>query len=158
MIPQVLILDEPTSGLDPNQILEIRDLITKIGREKTVMLSTHIMQEVEAVCKRAVIINKGVIVADDLTENLPRLLGKRNVVLVEFEKAPDAAVLRKIEGVESVKQLKGKQFEIHARGDEDIRNRIFSFAVENKLMVLSMQKEESSMEDVFHLLTREQQS
>jgi len=153
--PQVLILDEPTSGLDPNQIIEIRNLIKKIGGEKTVMLSTHIMQEVEAVCSRAIIINKGKIVADDLTENLHHLLIKKNIVIVEFNNQVTAGLLKQINGVSNVKHRKENIWELEAATHEDVRSNIFNFAVQNKLTVLSMNKEDNSMEDVFHQLTKE---
>jgi ABC-2 type transport system ATP-binding protein len=153
--PQVLILDEPTSGLDPNQIIEIRNLIKTIGGEKTVMLSTHIMQEVEAVCSRAIIINKGKIVADDLTENLHRLLINKNIVTVEFSNSVTASLLKQINGVFQVSHRKDNIWELQANNDEDVRSNIFNFAVQNKLTVLSMNKEDNSMEDVFHQLTKE---
>jgi ABC-2 type transport system ATP-binding protein len=153
--PQVLILDEPTSGLDPNQIIEIRNLIKKIGEEKTVMLSTHIMQEVEAVCSRAIIINKGKIVADDLTENLHLLLTNKNIITVEFDKQLTTALLKQINGIVNAKNRKGNIWELQSNTTEDLRSDIFNFAVQNKLTVLSMNKEDNSMEDVFHQLTKE---
>jgi ABC-2 type transport system ATP-binding protein len=153
--PQVLILDEPTSGLDPNQIIEIRNLIKKIGEEKTVMLSTHIMQEVEAVCSRAIIINKGKIVADDLTENLHLLLTNKNIVTVEFSDPVTAALLKQINGIVNASNRKGNIWELQSNSKDDVRSHIFNFAVQNKLTVLSMNKEDNSMEDVFHQLTKE---
>ena len=153
--PQVLILDEPTSGLDPNQIIEIRNLIKTIGKEKTVMLSTHIMQEVEAVCSRAIIINKGKIVADDLTENLHLLLVNKNIITVEFDNIVTAALLKQINGIVNAKNRKGNIWELQSKTNDDVRSNIFNFAVQNKLTVLSMNKEDNSMEDVFHQLTKE---
>jgi ABC-2 type transport system ATP-binding protein len=153
--PEVIILDEPTSGLDPNQLLEIRELIKGIGKEKTVILSTHIMQEVEAVCSRAIIINKGKIVADDLTENLHLLLTNKNIVTVEFDKLVTAALLKQINGIGNVKNRKGNIWELQSNSKDDVRSNIFNFAVQNKLTVLSMNKEDNSMEDVFHKLTKE---
>jgi ABC-2 type transport system ATP-binding protein len=153
--PQVLILDEPTSGLDPNQIIEIRNLIKAIGKEKTVMLSTHIMQEVEAVCSRAIIINKGKIVADDLTENLHLLLVNKNIITVEFDNIVTAALLKQINGIVNAKNRKGNIWELQSNTKDDVRSNIFNFAVQNKLTVLSMNKEDNSMEDVFHQLTKE---
>jgi len=153
--PEVLILDEPTSGLDPNQILEIRNLIKKIGKEKTVMLSTHIMQEVEAVCGRSIIINKGNIVADDLTGNYHNLLKKRNTITVEFNANVDNDFLKKIPGVLKVTPKRGYVWEIESDEDTDVRSEIFKFAVKSNLEVLSMHKETISMEDVFHQLTKE---
>lgn len=153
--PEVLILDEPTSGLDPNQILEIRNLIKKIGKEKTVMLSTHIMQEVEAVCDRSIIINKGNIIADDLTANMHHLLKKRNTITVEFNTNVDNDYLKKIPGVLKVTPKRGNVWEIESDENVDVRSEIFKFAVKSNLEVLSMHKEILSMEDVFHQLTKE---
>ena len=153
--PEVLILDEPTSGLDPNQILEIRTLIKKIGSEKTVMLSTHIMQEVEAVCNRAIIINKGLIVADELTTNMHNLLKKRNTVTVEFNTNVDHGFLKRIPGVLKVTHKRGHIWEMESDEGSDVRSEIFKFAVKNNLEVLSMHKETISIEDVFHQLTKE---
>lgn len=153
--PEVLILDEPTSGLDPNQIIDIRSLIKKIGVEKTVILSTHIMQEVEAVCNRAIIINKGIIVADDLTQNLHHLLKNKNIITVEFNDTVNAEMLKKIEGIIHVSHKKDHIWEFQAEDNEAVRTNIFNFAVANKLAVFSMHKEDNSMEDVFHQLTKE---
>jgi len=153
--PEVLILDEPTSGLDPNQILEIRNLIKEIGKEKTVMLSTHIMQEVEAVCDRSIIINKGNIIADDLTVNMHNLLKKRNTITVEFNSNVDNDYLKKIPGVLKVIPKRGNIWEIESDENVDVRSEIFKFAVKSNLEVLSMHKEIVSMEDVFHQLTKE---
>jgi len=152
--PEVLILDEPTTGLDPNQILEIRGLIKKIGVEKTVMLSTHIMQEVEAVCNRAIIINQGIIDADDLTANMYQYLKKRNTIKVEFNTKIDDDYLKKIPGILKLTHKKGFVWEVESDEDVDIRSEIFKFAVKNNIEVLSMHKETVSMEDVFHQLTQ----
>ncbi|MEZ5198262.1 MAG: gliding motility-associated ABC transporter ATP-binding subunit GldA [Bacteroidales bacterium] len=151
--PSVLILDEPTSGLDPNQLLEIRNLIKKIGKEKTVMLSTHIMQEVEAVCDRAVIIDKGHIVADDSTKNLSSGTSKMQVIKVEFNKSIDKALLMALKGVSNCRQLKNGLWEIDTDTNNDIREDIFKLAVENDVAVLSMQKAEKRLEEVFQQLT-----
>ena len=153
--PEVLILDEPTSGLDPNQLLEIRSLIKTIGKEKTVMLSTHIMQEVEAICDRAIIIHKGKIVADDSTQNLQHISSSGNVVRVEFSSAVDPGLLAKINGVKTVTALTPFSFQFTAQPSIDIRPDIFRFAVDQKLTVLSMQKEELRLEEVFQELTRD---
>ena len=153
--PEVLILDEPTSGLDPNQLLEIRSLIKTIGKEKTVMLSTHIMQEVEAICDRAIIIHKGKIVADDSTQNLHHISSSGNVVSVEFSSTLEPGLLSKINGVKSVKQLSPVSFLLTAKSSEDIRPEIFRFAVNQKLTVLAMQQEEAKLEEVFQELTKD---
>jgi len=153
--PEVLILDEPTSGLDPNQLLEIRALIKTIGKEKTVMLSTHIMQEVEAICDRAIIIHKGKIVADDSTVNLHRIASSGNVVSVEFSSEVKPVLLAGIQGVTSVKQLSPFIFQLTANAGRDVRHEVFKFAVDNKLTVLSLQKEELKLEEVFQELTKD---
>jgi ABC-2 type transport system ATP-binding protein len=153
--PEVLILDEPTSGLDPNQLLEIRSLIKTIGKEKTVMLSTHIMQEVEAICDRAIIIHKGKIVADDSTQNLHHITSSSNVVKVEFSSAVDAGLLSKINGIQRVISLSPVSFQLTAQNSLDIRPDVFRFAVEQNLTVLVMQKEELRLEEVFQELTKD---
>lgn len=152
--PDVMILDEPTSGLDPNQIVEIRELIKGIGKEKTIILSTHIMQEVEAICDRAIIINKGKIVADESTQKLSQGIAVNQVIIVEFDKNPEEAKLRKIAGIIEVKPAGPKQYVVEASPEKDIRGDIFNFAVENKLTVLSMNQEERSLEKVFQQLTK----
>ena len=152
--PDVLILDEPTSGLDPNQLIEIRNLIRETGREKTVLLSTHIMQEVEAVCSRAIIIDRGKIVADDSTANLSANTKGKITVLVEFNNPVNLSQLQAIPGVIAVRLRSGNVFELDS-DHEDIRELVFRFAVENNLSVLSMQKSEKGLEEVFQQLTRE---
>jgi ABC-2 type transport system ATP-binding protein len=151
--PEVLILDEPTSGLDPNQLLEIRNLIKEIGKEKTVMLSTHIMQEVEAVCSRAIIIDKGRIVADDATTNLSLNAAGIQTTIVEFNKPVDKKLLVSIQGVIRVKALAGNTYEIES-DKTDVRELVFKFAVDHNLSVLSMQKSEKGLEEIFQQLTR----
>lgn len=151
--PEVLILDEPTSGLDPNQLADIRALIKNIGKKKTIMLSTHIMQEVEAVCDRVIIIDKGRIVADDSTQNLSAASLGSYRVRVEFNKKVNAPEIKKIKGVEEVIHLSGNLFEITGSKD-DVREHIFQFAVEKGLVVLSMQQVGKGMEEVFQQLTR----
>lgn len=152
--PEVLILDEPTSGLDPNQLVEIRELIKNIGQEKTVMLSTHIMQEVEAICDRVIIVNKGKIVANETTEIIQQKSGIENIVIAEFDRDVERIKISCIPGVKRVMLVKGNTWKIYSETAEDIRPAVFQFAVENKLMVLSMQKEEQSLEEVFHQLTK----
>lgn len=151
--PKVLIMDEPTTGLDPNQLEEIRGLIKKLGKEKTVMLSTHIMQEVEAVCDRVIIINHGDIVANDKTQVLKQ--HKINQIIhVEFDAAIDTKLLQSISGVESVKHLQGNTYQIVATDEKDIRKDIFNIAVQQNIGVLTLNKEEQKMEDVFKELTK----
>ncbi|MBX7205740.1 MAG: gliding motility-associated ABC transporter ATP-binding subunit GldA [Bacteroidia bacterium] len=149
--PQVLILDEPTSGLDPNQITEIRDLIREIGKNKTVILSTHIMQEVKALCNRVVIINKGKLVADETPENLQHDTGNQLVFVAEFKGEFSPKNLHTIQGVEKTVSLGQNKFRIIS--GRDIREDLFSFAVNNKLVLLSVSMEDQSLEDVFRKLT-----
>lgn len=155
--PNVLVLDEPTSGLDPNQLVDIRNLIKEAGKEKTVLLSTHIMQEVEAVCDRVVIIDKGKIVADDSTSNITQYNQKEiSVISVEFDGEIDAALIEKIDGISDVKKVTGNQWVVESDSKEDIRNKLFKLAVENKRTILSLNKEKESLEKVFHKLTQRQ--
>jgi len=152
--PSVLILDEATTGLDPNQIIEIRNLIIEAGKEKTVMFSTHIMQEAEAVCDRIIIINNGKIMADELKSNIHSVIKKhRQIIKIEFDKTPEISELQKIAGVVSARSDSGNLWIIEAAGEEDIRPAIFSFAVKSNLTVLGLQKEESNLEEVFRHLT-----
>jgi len=152
--PEVLILDEPTSGLDPNQLSEIRNLIAEIGKQKTIVLSTHIMQEVEAMCSRAIIINHGKIVADDTTSHLLKNAGNTEQVMVEFDQDVKPAGLSTIKGVLNVKKGTGFTWMIESAKDQDIRQEIFRYAVDNGFTVLSMQKQSNSLEDVFQQLTK----
>jgi ABC-2 type transport system ATP-binding protein len=152
--PAVLILDEATTGLDPNQIIEIRNLIKEAGKEKTVMLSTHIMQEVEAICDRVIIIDKGVIVADEDKVNIySRIKNPKQVIQVEFDKETIESALAQIANVKNVKNVRNNLWLIEAEGEEDIRPSLFNFAVKNNLTVLSLNKQESNLEDVFRQLT-----
>ncbi len=149
--PKVLILDEPTSGLDPNQIVEIRDLITEVGREKTVLLSTHIMQEVEAICDRVMIIKNGRLVADDKTSELSKKGESKYSVLFEVDGMLLIENLKQIEGVLNVTQLEKNQWELVA--DRDIRKSLFDLAVEERKAILTMQQRDRSLEQVFRDLT-----
>jgi ABC-2 type transport system ATP-binding protein len=152
--PDVLILDEATTGLDPNQIVEIRNLIRDAGKEKTVLLSTHIMQEVEAICSRVIIIDRGIIVADEDKKDIySKISQSKQSVLVEFDRDPDEASLKAIPLVDSVKKSKENTWLIEATGDQDIRPAIFSYAVTNNLTVLSLQKKENNLEEIFRILT-----
>ena len=152
--PEVLILDEPTTGLDPNQLVEIRSLIKEIGREKTVMLSTHIMQEVEAICDRVIIINKGQIVANKTIIELQKSKGNRKLITVEFDKKAEKNELMKIGNVLKVVELKGNQYQIFSDSKFDLRPALFEFAVNNKLTVLQMNMEEQKLESIFRDLTK----
>ena len=152
--PEVLILDEPTSGLDPNQLAEIRRLIAEIGREKTVLFSTHIMQEVQALCSRVVIINKGKIVANDSIETLQQKVVGERVVTVEFPQSVAEAQLRSIAGVKRVKSLGKQRWQLTGSSKRDLRPEVFRTAVERKWVLLEMRQEVSSVEDVFQELTK----
>jgi ABC-2 type transport system ATP-binding protein len=149
--PKVLILDEPTSGLDPNQVGEMRDLIREIGHDKTVLLSTHIMQEVEAMCNRVVIINKGKIVADNTIAKLQQKLSGEVHITVEFKNEVNESVLKQIVGVVHVKQ-KGHKYTLKAK--TDVREQISLTAAEHKWVLLSMNLEEETLEEVFQKLTQ----
>ncbi|MBN1108007.1 MAG: ATP-binding cassette domain-containing protein [Bacteroidales bacterium] len=152
--PEVLILDEATSGLDPNQIIEIRNLIREAGREKTIMFSTHIMQEAEAVCDRIIIINRGRIIADELKSNIHSVLGsEKQIIRAGFDKDPGSENLLTIPGIVKAENTGSGQWLIEAEGAEDIRPALFAFAVKNNLTVLSLQKEESKLEEIFRHLT-----
>ncbi len=154
--PGVLILDEATSGLDPNQIIEIRNMIRDAGKEKTILLSTHIMQEVEAICDRVIIIDKGIIVADEKKSDIYKVIKKhRQIIHVEFDRDPEENALKSLRNVVNARQLKTCLWHIEAEGEEDIRPALFAFAVANNLTVLSLQKEKSNLEEVFRHLTRE---
>ena len=152
--PQVLILDEPTSGLDPNQLIDIRNLISGLGQEKTVLLSTHIMQEVEAICERAIIINKGVVVADDKIENLKHYNASVNVVIVEFESEVNEELLSGIPQVGRVQRVKGNHWILEPQGDIDIRANLMKWSVEKGLVIKTLQKEDLSIEEAFQKLTK----
>jgi ABC-2 type transport system ATP-binding protein len=150
--PDVLILDEPTSGLDPNQILEIRKLIKETSHNKTVLFSTHIMQEVEALCDRVVVINRGEIVADDLLSNL--MQGNNGVVIVvEFERSIDPEGIRKIPGVKEVSEAGPFSFRVIAEEGVDLRPELFRFAADNRLSLVGLRQEEGSLENIFRELT-----
>ncbi|MEI2675839.1 MAG: gliding motility-associated ABC transporter ATP-binding subunit GldA [Chitinophagaceae bacterium] len=150
--PKVLIMDEPTSGLDPNQLAEVRSLIKNIGKEKTVILSTHIMQEVQAICSRVIIINKGKIVADNSVDGIQAQQKGTTIIQVEFKEAVNQQLLKQIAGVRSVKG--DTKLVIEYYGDADIREYLFRFAVENKYTLLNMHIEKQNLEDVFHDLTK----
>jgi ABC-2 type transport system ATP-binding protein len=152
--PKVLILDEPTSGLDPNQLVEIRKLIREISTNKTVMFSTHIMQEVEALCDRVIVINRGRIVADDKLVNLRNALPQTNAVVVQFDSDVDADALRKIPTVVDVIPAGSHTYRILSDNNKGLRAEIFRFAADNNLSLVGLKQEESSLEAIFQELTR----
>ena len=152
--PEVLILDEPTSGLDPNQIIEIRNLIKNLGKEKTVILSTHIMQEVEAICDRILLIKKGVLLANDKAEDFGHLGDEsRSTLLVELDGEIAEKEFSQIKGVKTVKRQSPTRFVIEYNHSNDIRKEVFNLAVQKGRAVLSMQEKEKSIEEVFAELT-----
>ncbi len=152
--PKVLILDEPTSGLDPNQLAEIRSLIKALGKEKTVIFSTHIMQEVQALCDRVIIIDRGQLVADDPIEKLKRRLSGDRSLLVAFDKTADSKKLSSIPGVARVEtNPEGFSYRLYLAAKADARAEVFRFAVQNDLVLLGMQQEDLSVEEVFRALT-----
>lgn len=151
--PHVLILDEPTSGLDPNQILEIRKLIKETSTNKTVIFSTHIMQEVKALCDRVIVINKGNIVADDRLENLMSRQQENRVVVVEFERNVTEEDLRQIPGVLSIEKIDALRYRITSTSTADLRPEIFRFAADKNLSLVGLKQEESSLENIFRELT-----
>lgn len=151
--PEVLILDEPTTGLDPNQLVEIRNLIKTVGKEKTVMLSTHIMQEVEQLCDRVIIINKGEIVADERIENLTHAARKK-IVLVEFDKPTSAGALKNIVGAKRVKTMNNKRYEIETDDGTALRQALFAFAVTEKMTIAEISEKAQNLESVFQQLTK----
>jgi ABC-2 type transport system ATP-binding protein len=152
--PEVLILDEPTTGLDPNQLVEIRNVIKSAGKEKTVLFSTHIMQEVEAVCDRIIIISKGKIVADENKAGIKNLQStKKQIITVEFDKAVSESLLLKITGVNSAVSLEDNLWKLSSNLMDDLRPKIAKFAQENNLLILTMVKIEETLEDVFRNLT-----
>lgn len=153
--PKVLILDEPTTGLDPNQIVEVRDLIRHLGKEKTVMLSTHIMQEVQAICQRVIIIDKGHIVADDKVDMLSASTFKNEMtVKVEFDRAVETELLMALQGVLSVERLSSTEFLLKSSDQVDIRPQLFHLAVSQNRILLGLSRQVRSLEDVFHALTQ----
>ncbi len=152
--PEVLILDEPTSGLDPNQLVDIRALIKSLGKEKTVILSTHIMQEVEAICDRAIIINKGRIVADDSTTNLKQQKQKNNVLEVQFEDPVSADSLNKIKGIRNLRQISSRHWLIEYHKDENLRKNLMQWAMNKDINIASLQQKSLSMEEAFQELTK----
>ncbi len=152
--PEVLILDEPTSGLDPNQIVEIRDLIMQIGKEKTVLLSTHIMQEVKAMCSRVIIINGGNIVADDKAENLQQGDGREGAaILVTFDSPVKEQQLKSLKGLKRLESTGNGGWKLYTANPDQLRKELLQLALQQDLSISSIQTETQSLEDVFRNLT-----
>ncbi|MEM9886011.1 MAG: gliding motility-associated ABC transporter ATP-binding subunit GldA [Bacteroidota bacterium] len=152
--PEVLILDEPTSGLDPNQLVEIRSLIQQLGKEKTVIFSTHIMQEVQAICDRVLIINRGKLVANDPIQDLQKRLKGSSLLTVEFQEKLSKQQLEKIAQVQQVKNIGKGRWQLITSTEADIRAKVFKFAVTNGFTLLELKQEVFSVEDVFQELTK----
>ena len=157
--PEVLILDEPTSGLDPNQIVEIREVIKQQGKNKTVLFSSHILQEVEAICDRVIIINKGEIVADDKLSNLQKGKKDQHVVMVKFKETIDKTLLEKLNDVSMVDEpqtsnFKSDSYRIQTSNPEAVRKQILELSLQNNLNIVSLQSEDQSLEEVFRSLTQ----
>jgi len=154
--PKVLILDEPTSGLDPNQLVEIRQLIKNLGKDKIVIFSSHIMQEVEAICDRVIILNRGNLVADSPIRDLVSKMKGGQVITAEFEKDIDMQSLTDLDSVTNVNALSSRKVKIYAEGSTDIRPMIFDLAVSQSNRLYSMIEEQQDMEEVFQSLTANQ--
>lgn len=150
--PEVLILDEPTSGLDPNQIIEIRNVIKELGKSKTVLFSSHIMQEVQAICDRVIIINKGAIVADDQLSSL-QSKSTTATVLVQFKEALEAAWLERLPAALRVTKTEATSWQIESNDEEALRKQILAMAIEHNLNIVSLQSGNQSLEEVFRSLT-----
>ena len=151
--PEVLVLDEPTSGLDPNQIVEIRDLVTRIGKEKTVLLSTHIMQEVQAMCHRVIIISNGTLVADDTIDTLQKS-SAQGALMVVLENEVAATALQALKHVTAVQNMGQGKWKLTTQQPEELRKELMQWALSNDINISSLQKETQSLEDVFRSLTK----
>ena len=152
--PEVLILDEPTSGLDPNQIIEIREVIRKQGQDKTVLFSSHILQEVEAICDRVIIINKGELVADDKLSNLRQRSSSSNTVKVSFKESIDKSWLEQLAAATSVNKIDANNWQLATDNPEQLRKQIFELSLQHNLNIVSLQSDSQSLEDVFRSLTQ----
>jgi len=152
--PEVLILDEPTSGLDPNQIIEIREVIKQQGQDKTVLFSSHILQEVEAICDRVIIINKGELVADDKLSNLQRGHKDKHVVAVQFREAIDISLLDNLHTVTKVEEHPSSMYKLQTTNPDSVRKQILELSLQHNLNIVSLQSESFRLEDVFRSLTQ----
>jgi ABC-2 type transport system ATP-binding protein len=151
--PEVLILDEPTTGLDPNQIVEIREVIKKLGQHKTVLFSSHILQEVEAICDRVVIINRGKLVADDTLSNLRAQTADNEVLKVSFREPLEAAWLERLSSVRSVNKISAQEWELTCTNAQDAKRQLLELALQQNLNIVSLQSGGQSLEEVFRTLT-----
>ena len=150
--PEVLILDEPTSGLDPNQIVEIRQVIKDQGRDKMVLFSSHILQEVEAICDRVIIINKGKIVADDKLSNLQKQ-SSLNIVRVSFKEPLEQEWLQRLKGIKSINKLDAYSWSLETDEPELVRKQVLEMSLQHNLNIVSLHSENQSLEEVFRNLT-----
>ena len=151
--PEVLILDEPTTGLDPNQIIEIREVIKRLGKDKTVLFSSHILQEVEAICDRVIIINRGNIVADDLLSNLQKARPAIQTIAVQFKETVPIDWLRNIDAVADIKCIAPGSFSIQCTNAETVKKQLLQLSIDKNLNIVSLQSIEHSLEEVFRELT-----
>ncbi len=151
--PEVLILDEPTTGLDPNQIIEIREVIKKQGQNKTVLFSSHILQEVEAICDRVIIINKGVLVANDTLSNLQKGNKDKHAVIVQFKEAVEKNIMEQLHDVSNVEEPQPFTFKLYTSNPEAVRKGILAIALQQNLNIVSLQSESHSLESIFKTLT-----
>jgi len=152
--PDVLILDEPTSGLDPNQIVEIRDLIKNIGADKTVLLSTHIMQEVQAMCSRVIIINNGRIAADDSIQHLQQVNTRQDVLIISLEQEVPTSLFAKLKHTQRYENIEGNKWKLVTDAPDSLRREVMQWALDNNLSISSMQAQTETLEDVFRTLTK----
>lgn len=151
--PEVLILDEPTTGLDPNQIIEIREVIKKQGLNKTVLFSSHILQEVEAICDRVIIINKGELVADDKLSNLQKGNKDTHTVIVQFKEPVEKKVLQQLKDVSNVEEFQTSNYKLQTNNPEAVRKQLMEIALQQNLNIISLQSESQSLENIFKSLT-----
>jgi len=151
--PEVLILDEPTTGLDPNQIIEIREVITRLGKNKTVLFSSHILQEVEALCDRVIIINKGKLVADDTLSNLRQNTREQHEVLVSFQEPVDIELLKNLRDIITVSQRQTTNYKLDTNNPDSVRKQLLELSLQHNLNILSLRSESHSLEDIFRDLT-----
>jgi ABC-2 type transport system ATP-binding protein len=151
--PEVLILDEPTSGLDPNQIIEIRDVIRRLGKDKTILFSSHILQEVEALCDRVIIINKGRLVADSPLSQLRARNSGTNTIKVSFRESPEAAALEQLPQVSAATRTSDGQWELQTTAPDEVKKQLMELALQNNWNIVSLQSVSQSLEDIFRQLT-----
>ena len=153
--PEVLILDEPTSGLDPNQIIEIRDVIKTLGKDKTVLFSSHILQEVEALCDRVIIINKGKLVADSSISRLRTENSSAGSIRVAFREQLEPAKLGQLKGVTGIQRVADNEWELQTREPDEVKKQLLELALQNKWNIVSLQSENRSLEAIFRSLTNQ---